>query len=82
MEEFLSRSSTTLPVPLSGLKFHAEIWRPLNFVPDNYDFLEEVVLLSKGPLGLYLRSTFELSQKGNVVLSSKSRLSGSKIKLL
>lgn len=83
MEKYYSSTDTSLPVPLSGLLFRKRIWDELSLEVRDLDFVEELSLLSKGALGLYLRSTFELSRiKLNLPLIQRTRLSGSKIKIL
>jgi len=83
MEEILSnRDNQELPAPLSGLTFRKKVWEGLTLVPDRMEELEEVVLLSKGPLALFLRARFELSKKDNTLLSQQTRLSGTKVKML
>jgi hypothetical protein len=76
------RDSDSLPLPFGGISLSKKYWEGLTLVPDSLEDLEELVLLSKGALALFLRSRFELSKKNNTTLLQSTRLSGAKIKLL
>jgi hypothetical protein len=83
LEEVLaSKDENSLPLPYGGITFRRKYWEGLTLLPDTLEDLEELTLLSKGPLALFLRSTFELSSKKGIKRLSSTRLSGSKIKML
>lgn len=83
MEEILaSKCDNSLPIPYGGIQFHRKYWEGLTLLPDSLEDLEELTLLSIGPLALFLRSTFEISYKKGIKKLRSTRLSGAKIKML
>lgn len=83
MEKILAiRDNSELPLPYGGLHFRKSLWERLSLLPESLDELEEIVLLAKGPMALFLRARFEVSKASNTNLQQSTRLSGNKVRLL